>query len=249
MIEENHKKQSIIQNRILNEWGGWINFVYTAEQLQQKSIRVPSHWLQILSVPPSEGITELWNNAHENLPRFVEYLKESTLSLTIAEGSIGFVLIYHIKNWEETEIGEYEDGFMLAGLPTPADKICAFEKIYGKIPSALKSLWQVHGFVLLKSGAILASINNNDAAEQFCGSPVLLGIRNHPDNPQDKYECLAIADAWKQLPVCLTRRTGMAKWEDFLVLADKHGDEVSPTARTNIDDLLTDWTFSEWESS
>ena len=227
---------------------GWINFVYTAQQLEQKPAGVPSHWLQILDVSPSEAIFKLWDSASENLPRFVDYLKQSTQSLTVGEGSINSVLIYHIKDWEETEeIGQYEDGFMLAGLPTPAERIHTFEKTYGEIPPALKSLWQVHGFVLLKSGAVLASIN--DADEKFCGSPVLLGQRSHPDNPEEKYECLAIADVWKELPVCLTRRLGMAKWEDFLVLADKRGDEVFPTVRTKIDDLLTDWTFSEWESS
>ena len=75
---------------------GWINFVYTAQQLEQKPAGVPSHWLQIPDVSLSEAIFKLWDSASENLPRFVDYLKQSTLSLTVGEGSINSVLIYHL---------------------------------------------------------------------------------------------------------------------------------------------------------
>ena len=241
-------KQSIIQDRILYECGGWIDSVYTVQQLQQKPDSVPSRWLEILDVSLDQAISKLWNSAGKNLPRFVEYLKVSTLSLIVGKGPTGFILIYHIKDWEETEeIGKYEDGFMITGLPTSADRIDMFEKTYGEIPASLKNLWQVHGFVILKNGSVLASLNNSE--KKLCDSPVLLGQRSHPDNSEEKYECLAIADVWKELPICLTRKPGMPKWKDFLVLGDLRGDEVSPTVRTNIDDLLTDWTFSEWEFS
>ena len=249
MNEKNNSEQNIIQAGILYEYGGWVDSVYTIQQLQQNPLHIPSSWLKIIDISPSMAINQLWDNKKKNLPRFVQYLKESVLSLTIAEGPTGSILIYHIKDWEETEekIGQYEDGFMLAGLPTSTEKIHIFEKTWGEIPAALKSLWEIHGFVILKSGSVLASIN--DSEKELCSSPIFLGTRSHPTDPQEKYECLAIADAWKDLPVCLTRKPGMSKWNDLLVLGDRDEGKVFPTVRTNIDDLLTDWTFSKWEPS
>ena len=104
-------------------------------------------------------------------------------------------MIYHIKGWEETAIGQYEDGFMIAGIPTPTDKISTFEETWGEIPPALRSLWEVHGFVVLKNEDVLASLN--DAHEKLCSHPFLLGTRTRLDNPPEKYECLTIANVWK----------------------------------------------------
>ncbi len=233
-----------IQLRLLNEWGGWLQNVYDAPQLQQMQAQVPSSWLQVYNMPCAAVIDELWSEARSVLPRFIEYLNQSTLSLFVANGLIGPTLVYYLKDWEETQIGEYEGGFMLAGLPTPVEHIYAFEQSVGKLPASLEKLWYVHGFVLIKSGGILSSLN--DGLENFCGFPTTLGLRAAPCNPQEQYECLAIADVWKELPICLTRKPVASAWDNFIVLADRDGKEVAPAVCTQIDDLLTDWTFSKW---
>jgi hypothetical protein len=164
--------------------------------------------------------------------------------MVVADGRIGPTLVYHIKDWEETEIGQYEDGFMLAGLPTQAERIDTFEQSIGKIPASLQSLWQVHGFVLLEDGALLSSLERT--LQEFCGCPRVLGFRKVYDDLKEQYECLAIANVWKELPFCLTRKPDTSCWKDFIVLADRDGEKVSPAGKTRVDDLLTDWTFSDW---
>jgi hypothetical protein len=233
-----------LRRRLLTEWGGWINTVYDVAQLPQIQDAIPSSWLRIADTSCTNVIAELWGEAREALPRFVEYLSQSTLTMVLADGRLGPTLVYHIQDWEETEIGQYEDGFMLAGLPTPIEQIDAFEQSTGKIPASLKSLWQVHGFVLLKDGALLSSLDRT--LEEFCDSPRVLGLRKVSYDPKEQYECLAIANVWKELPFCLTRKPDTCCWEDFIVLADQYGEKVSPAGRTCIDDLLTDWTFSDW---
>jgi hypothetical protein len=233
-----------LQRRLLNEWGGLIDTVYNVAQFPQSHARIPSSWLRLADTSCTNVIAELWSEARDSLPRFVEYLNQSTLAIFLADGPIGPFLVYHIKDWEETKIAQYEDDFMLAGLPTPIERINTFEESIGSIPASLKNLWQVHEFVLTKSGAILSSLDK--ALADFCGFPKVLGLRKAPSNPQEQYECLAIADVWKELPMCLTRKPGTSYWEDFIVLADRDGAEVTPTVRTRIDDLLTDWTFSDW---
>ena len=233
-----------IQRRLLNEWGGLIDTVYNVTQFPQIHAQIPSSWLRLADTSCTNVIAELWSKARGALPRFVDYLSQSTLAMIVADGSIGLTLIYHIKDWEETDIAQYKDGFMLAGLPTPIEHIDAFEQSIGKIPSSLRRLWQVHGFLLLKDGAFLSSLD--PTLEEFCGSPKVLGLRKVSYDPKEQYDCLAIANAWKELPFCLTKKPDTFCWEDFIVLADRNGEKVSPAGRTRIDDLLTDWTFSEW---
>ncbi|WP_414551376.1 hypothetical protein [Anabaena sp. CCY 0017] len=233
-----------VRQQLLNEWGGLIHTVYDTAQLQHIHTQIPSSWLRVVDTPCTTLINEIWSEAKSVLPRFMEYLNQSTWAIAIADGLLGPTLIYYIKDWEETQIGQYEPGFMLAGLPTPVERIRAFEQSMGRIPASLQKLWQVHGFVLIKSGAILSSLDHS--LEEFCGSPTVLGLRKAPSDPQEQYECLAIADVRSELPVCLTRTPGFSVWEDFIVLADRDGEEVAPAVRTRIDDLLTDWTFSEW---
>jgi hypothetical protein len=233
-----------LRRRLFTESGGWINTVYDVAQIPQLQDAIPSSWLPIADTSCTNAIRELWSEAREALPRFVEYLSQSTLTMVVADGRLGPTLVYHIQDWEETGIAQYEDGFMLAGLPTPIEHIDAFEQSTGKIPASLKSLWQVHGFVLLKNGALLSSLDGT--LEEFCDSPRVLGLRKVPYDLKEQYECLAIANVWKELPFCLTRKPDTCCWEDFIVLADRDGEEVAPAGKTCIDDLLTDWTFSEW---
>lgn len=233
-----------LRHRLLDQWGGWIDTVYDVAQLPQLSERIPPSWLRIADTPCTNVIAELWSEARDVLPRFVQYLSQSTLAVVVADGRIGPTLVYHIQDWEETEIAQYEDGFMFAGLPTPIEPIDAFEQSVGKIPVSLRSLWQVHGFMLLKDGALLSSLMRT--SEEFCGSPKVLGLRKVSYDPEEQYECLAIANVWKELPFCLTRKPDTCCWEDFIVLADRDGEKVSPAGKIRIDDLLTDWTFSEW---
>jgi hypothetical protein len=75
---------------------------------------------------------------------------------------------------------------------------------------------------------------------------MVLGFRKVYDDLKEQYECLAIANVWKELPFCLTRKPDTSCWKDFIVLADRDREKVSPAGKTRIDDLLTDWTFSDW---
>jgi hypothetical protein len=51
---------------------------------------------------------------------------QSTSAIAVADGPLGPTLVYCIKDWEEAQIGQYEPGFMLAGLPTAAERIHGF---------------------------------------------------------------------------------------------------------------------------
>ncbi|MBD2769155.1 hypothetical protein IC235_14785 [Hymenobacter sp. BT664] len=243
-----------LRRRLLTEWGGFIDTLYDAEQLPklQEEEAIPSSWLRITGSSCTAVVAELWGEAREALPRFVEYLSQSTLNMIVTNGRLGPMLVYYIQDWNKGDFDDYppdiaqyfEDGFMLAGLPTPIEQIEAFEQSTGKIPASLKRLWQVHGFMLLKNGAFLSSLDRT--LKEFCDSPRVLGLRKVSYDPKEQYECLAIANVWKELPFCFIRKPGTCCWEDVVVEAYRDRDKVDPPGNTHLDDLLTDWTFSEW---
>ena len=234
-----------LRQRLLDEWGGWITTVYDVAELPQLQDSIPSSWLRIADTSCADVIAQLWSEAREALPRFVEYLSQSTLTMVVADGRLGPTLVYHIQDWNKTapyyDFAQYhEDGFMLAGLPTPIGRIDAFEQSTGKIPASLQRLWQVHGFVLLKNGGLLSSLDRTLELEEFCSSPKVLGLRKVSYAPHEQYECLAIANVWKEFPFCLIRKPDTCCWEDFVVQAQRYGEELDPPGEIRIDDLLTD---------
>jgi hypothetical protein len=232
----------------LQQWQGWVSQIYSQpDQLREIENLVPSTWIKIASEPLSASISQIWEEAQTTLPRFVEYLLQSTQDLAVGHGPLGPVLLYHLKDWEEHEIGQYEQGVVIAGVPVDPGRIQDFVDTVGKLPESLVSLWRVHGFIPTKRGAILTSPSPH--LEDFCGTPSHLGLRHAPNDLQDQYDCLAIGDVWKELPICLTRRPRSFLWDDFIVLADRLGQEVAPAGRVLLDDLLTDWAFSEWHPS
>jgi hypothetical protein len=64
-----------LQRRLLNEWGGLIDTVYNVAQFPQSHARIPSSWLRLADTSCTNVIAELWSEARDSLPRFVEYLK------------------------------------------------------------------------------------------------------------------------------------------------------------------------------
>ena len=72
-----------LRQRLLNEWGGWITTVYDVTQLSQLQDSIPSEWLRIADTSCADVIAQLWSEAREVLPRFVEYLSQSTLTMMV----------------------------------------------------------------------------------------------------------------------------------------------------------------------
>ncbi|HEX5745268.1 MAG TPA: hypothetical protein VFZ09_03430 [Archangium sp.] len=206
---------------------------------------VPEAWLALVKSPDAVHVRELWAPASEVLPRFVDYLSRSILDAKIGVCGTGHILVYQLKDWDENRINGYEDGFMMAGKPTPPSCIDRFEGEMGEIPRSLRTLWELHGFVRLKSDEFLKSV---DPAQQlFSHTPELLPAKEDRWQAGRRLECLVIVESTYDLMTCLTRQPGTRRWDDLLVSAEYWGNTMRETQYRGIDDLLADWSFRSWE--
>ena len=59
-------------------------------------------------------------------------------------------------------------------------------------------------------------------------------------------ECLSIAIETGQVVKCVTRPAGSNAWQDHIVRLFHHADQICPSPRSTLDDLLADWMYTDW---
>lgn len=236
----------------LQEWQGWISRLFDAQQADQElGEQIPCSWLHLVEFPNATTIQQLWSGAKNSLPRFLDYLSWAILDARIAESEMGYLLVYQLKDWHELEdwyksgVEEYEDGFMMAGMPVEPAVIANFELEVGPIPNSLRYLWLTHGFVQLRNGTFIASLD--PCQQKLAHPPVFYPARRDSWQDGRVLDCLGIADVIGEIVPSLSRQPGNLPWQDYIVDVDRWGETMSQSLRFHLDDMLTDWFLRDWE--
>lgn len=227
-----------------NSWGGWISRWLELEETQALGRKIPQSWIELIENPCTVTVKQVWSKSAYSLPRFIDYLTHSILEARVAESEIGYILVYFLKDWREVEISEYEDGFMMAGLPTSEDEITKFEAQMGTLPTAMRSLWLTHGFIQRRDGTFIVSLQPQQ--QKLVHVPQFYPARRDRWQEGRVLDCLAIADVIGEIVPSLTRQVQTFCWDDYLVDVMRWHDDMAESLRIHIDDFLADWTFSEW---
>lgn len=205
--------------------------------------RVPPSWLEIVAHPEAASVRALWEPAAAQLPRFVEYLTRSISGAAVFEAHGFPVLAIATPDWNEEDC-EVGPGFCWIGTPTASERIERLVAEVGPIPASLDALWRVANFIETKEHSTLCSLD--PATRAKTEAPVVLPPLPGVDEADGAFECLQIAVVNHQMVTCMTRPPGELAWRDYLVRRFRRTDQVSGMVRRQLDDLLTDWTFSEW---
>jgi hypothetical protein len=205
--------------------------------------RVPSTWLELVAHPDAASIRAAWEPAGAPLPRFVEYLARAIAGAAIFEAHGVPVLAMALPDWNEEDC-ELGPGFCWMGTPTASEHIERLIDEVGPIPLPLEQLWRVANFIDTKEHSTLCSLDPTTRGKTE--APVVLPPLAGVDEPEGAYECLQIAVVNHQMVTCMTRLPGERAWSDRLMRRFRRTDQISGLVRKRLDDLLTDWTFSEW---
>jgi hypothetical protein len=205
--------------------------------------RVPSTWLDLVAHPRAPEVRALWEPAVAQLPRFVEYLAHSVTGAAIFEAHGFPVLAMALPDWNEEDC-ELKPGFCWMGTPTASEQIERLITEVGPIPASLEQLWRVANFIDTKEHSILCSLDARTRA--VTEAPVVLPPLANVEEPEGAYECLQIAVVNDQMVTCMTRLPGQPAWNDLLVRRFHRTGQVARPIRKRLDDVLTDWSFSDW---
>lgn len=225
-------------------WQRWIGEEVPVSELETLRGQVPDSWLLLAQAPCAENAAALWKPAQSTLPRFFVRVTQTLQGARLTRGPLGPLLVYQFQDWLELDFDVFAEGWMMAGLPVTAQQIASWEAVNGGVPPALRALWQTHGFLHLKSGSFLVSLDERQ--QELAKAPLFVGLKQDGWQPDRHLECLSLVDAPTDLPTCLTRRPGEQIWQDYLVDAERWGHSFQEALRTRIDDLLTDWRRTEW---
>lgn len=228
-----------------HSWGGWISRWLDLEETQALGEQIPQSWVELIVNPCAVTIKKVWANTADSLPRFIDYLTHSILEARVAESKMGYLLVYFLKDWQEVDINVYEDGFMMAGQPTPEGDITKFEAQMGTLPASMRTLWLTHGFVQRRDGTFIVSLEPQQ--QKLAHAPKLYLARQDRWQEGRVLDCLAIADVVGEIVPSLSRQLGTFLWDDYIVDVMRWDDSMAESLRTHIDDFLADWTFSEWQ--
>lgn len=204
---------------------------------------VPPSWLELVAHPGEAAIRAIWEPAAAQLPRFVDYLACTISGAAIFEVDGSPVLAMALPDWSEEDC-EIKPGFCRMGTPTADAQIERFIAQVGSIPASLEQLWRTANFIDTKEHSILCSLDPTTRA--LTEAPVVLPPLADVVEPEGANECLQIAVVSNQMVTCMTRLPGQSRWNDLLVRRFRHTDQVARSIRKRLDDLLTDWSFSEW---
>jgi hypothetical protein len=206
--------------------------------------KVPSSWIQLVNTPSSITVQEIWKTADNAMPRFLDYLSYAIIEARIALTKVGYVLVYHLKEWLEnyTDIPLY--GFMAAGLPATEKDLKHFERNLGKLPISIRNLWLTHGFIQRRDESFLTSVVNSQQRLAQAPYPYL----NREDNWQENHflDCLAIANVNGEIVPGLSKSISSNEWEDNLVIIMRYDKGFTKKSVDSIDDWLTDAAFLTW---
>lgn len=217
---------------LCSQGGHLVDKIYLLNDFKEIEKQVPEKWRNISNKSTSEAIDFLWGECKPYAPNFIKYLKKSLITLFWGRGEWGVVLIYFLKDWEKTDIGLI-DGAFVAGIPALEDNIEKFEMENGILPSSLKSLWRIHGFLYLKNNSLICGLNNK--LFSTIAFPYNIGLK-----VKDKktYECLAFANVWKEFAYCYIREFGKSNWEELLVHVEKNSNIIHNYEFWGFDELL-----------
>jgi hypothetical protein len=205
--------------------------------------RVPPSWLELVAHPGEAAIRAIWEPAAAELPRFVDYLVRSISGAALFEVDGAPVLAMALPDWSEEDC-ELRPGFCRMGTPAANEQIERFIAKVGPVPASLEQLWRVANFIDTKEHSILCSLDPTSRA--LTEAPVLLPPLADVVEPEGANECLQIAVVSNQMVTCMTRLPGQLAWNDLLVRRFRHTGQVARSIRKRLDDLLADWSFSEW---
>ena len=228
-------------------WKGWIWRWLDLEEAQNLYQQVPQSWIDLLMNPGASTIRNLWAQAANNLPRFVDYLENSIIEVRIADSQIGYLLVYFLKDWRDLGPDGYEDGFMIAGMPTTEENIAQFEVEVGNLPNSMRTLWLTHGFVQRRDGTFITSLKQQQ--QNLVHAPIIYSARRDRWQEGRVLDCLAIANVIGEIVPSLSRPVGTLPWNDYLMEVMRWDDSMTESLRIHLDDFLADWTFSEWDDS
>lgn len=205
--------------------------------------RVPPVWLDLVAHPGEPAVRAIWDLASAQLPRFVDYLARSITGAAIFEMQEVPVLAMALPDWSEEDC-ELRPGFCRMGTPTAGEHIERFVERVGAIPPPLERLWRVANFIDTKEHSIVCSLHEGTLG--LAEAPVVLPPIANAEEPEGAYECLQVAVVNNQMVTCMTRGPGRQDWNDLLVRRFRRTDQVARCIRKRLDDLLADWSFSEW---
>lgn len=227
-----------------SEWGSWYSRLIRDPGVLRNSEGVPDTWRRLVAEPSAESVRRVWVGAEAVLPRLVHHLERAILGAAVAESDLGWLLVYHLKDWKEVGVEGLEDGFMFGGLAIEPGLLEEFEEQVGALPASIRALWLTHGFVS-KSGSFIASLDPRQ--QRLARAPAVHPGKTIQEDPPRTADCLAISAVGSSLMTCLSREPGERAWCDHIVEAERWGPSFSPALRERLDDLLADWTFHEWE--
>ncbi|MEH2215333.1 hypothetical protein [Nostoc sp.] len=227
-----------------HSWGGWISRWLDLEETQALSEQIPQCWIDLIANPCAVTIQKVWAKTADSLPRFIDYLTNSILEARVAESEIGYLLVYFLKDWREVDINEYENGFMMTGLPTPEEDITKFEAQIGTLPASMRTLWLTHGFVQRRDSTFIVSLQPQQ--QKLVHAPKFYPARRDRWQEGRVLECLGIADVVGEIVPSFSRQVGTSSWDDYIVDVMRWEETMAESLRIHIDDFLADWTFSEW---
>lgn len=230
-----------------HRWGGWIGRWLDLEETRALGDQIPQSWVDLVANPCAETIKPIWAGAANSLPRFVDYLTHCILEARVADSQLGYVLVYFLKDWQELGIEEYDDGFMMSGLPTAEHDIAGFEAEVGRLPVSLRSLWLTHGFVQRHDGTFVTSLQPQQ--QKLAHAPTVYLARQDSWQKGRMLDCLAMADVIGEIVPSLSREIGAQSWDDYIVDVMRWGNSMRENLHVHLDNFLADWTLREWEKS
>lgn len=237
--------REVAWNNYHRDWGGWIDRWLSEEEIYKLKDRIPPSWIELVINPCAESIQDIWSENASHLPLFVNYLSHSILEARIAESQLGYLLVYFLKDWQELGLDEYEDGFMMSGLPTPESLIVQFESEVGALPTSLRSLWLTHGFIQCHSDTFIASLQIQQQA--LAHAPKIYLEKKDRWQEDRVLDGLAIADVIGEIVPSLSRQVGSLSWDDHIIDVMKWSDSIGRSLHVHVDNLLADWRLREWK--
>ncbi|CAA6825608.1 MAG: Unknown protein [uncultured Sulfurovum sp.] len=220
----------------------WIkNWVNVENPLPKE---LPLDWINLVNNPTPTNLKEIWKKTNDELPRFLDYLCYAILDAKIAMSRAGYILVYHLKEWEDLGTDGVIDGFMITGLPTKEKTIVHFENNLGKLPLPLRNLWLTHGFISFRDDSFLTSIIEEQ--QVMVSAPYPYFNRENRWKKGHSIDCLAISNINSEIMSGISKEMNTKEWKDELVDVMKYGKGCSESLHVRLDDLLTDTSSLTW---
>jgi hypothetical protein len=242
MCEKRQSEIDRLWSDLLPSWSGVVGGVSRQPGEVEGIPGVPAAWVAMFREGDRmDNATAPWRA----MARFHRYLQASLIDVGVGTGIGGPVLVYLVRDWNETAPGEYEAGLMIGGAPTHAEVLYAFERESGEIPSSLRTAWLAHAFLLLKNGRWLGSLRREGTVISRPPAKSARPLRGLVGGVYGEFECLEVFDPGSPVSGCIVRRPGEQVWGDHVVYFEGRKTIVD-SHRSSIESTLTDWETSEW---